>query len=235
LASEGEKKNLNICTKNSFAMAEWNSKLFGCADEGVSSCLYAFCCPSCAVADARVNMDGSSWCFNCLCVGSVQGYSIIREGYNINGSCFQDILIGCFCSPCAASQLVRETHSRSKLPGKAGGAGSEQWKNGLFSCMSKTDTCCYVCMCPSCALGSARQAYDGSDCCFNCLCMSTPLTSSIIREGYNIEGTCNSDLLKGCFCSACTICQFFNEAKERGAKPEAGGTVVQMAGGGDGV
>jgi Cys-rich protein (TIGR01571 family) len=215
---------------------DWNAKLFGCCDEGAGQCAYAWCCGPCAIADARTNMDGSNWCFNCCCVTPVAGYSIIREGYGIEGSCLMDIVTACFCTPCVASRLLRETHSRTKLSAKAGGAGAEQWKNGIFGCLAKTDTCCYVFMCPCCALGSARQAYDGSDCCFNCMCMTTPLTRSIIREGYNIEGSCGGDILFGTCCGACAICQSFNEAKERGPKPTGQQGAVQMqAGNGDGV
>jgi len=39
-------------------------------------------------------------------------HNVVREGYNIEGSCVGDILTACCCGPCAAVRLAAEVQHR---------------------------------------------------------------------------------------------------------------------------
>ena len=57
----------------------------------VGTCLYAYCCTPCALAEARTNLDGSSCCFNCLFLTSCPERWMIRSAYGIPaGDAFED-------------------------------------------------------------------------------------------------------------------------------------------------
>mmetsp|Transcript_18011 Transcript_18011/g.26219 ORF Transcript_18011/g.26219 Transcript_18011/m.26219 type:complete len:233 (+) Transcript_18011:174-872(+) len=181
-------------------------------------CCFALCCPVCANASARSRFDDSNWCFN-LFIGLPATRNLIREGYRIEGGCVTDILISCCCPICSVAQLLNEVDRRGSVTAEYGTNRSPveiPWDNGLFSCFKSCNNClCGLC-CAPCALAQARTNYDGGDFIFTLLCFSPCLTRSVIREGYNIEGTCFSDIIFPTLCYSCTACQLLNEVNSRG-------------------
>uniref|UniRef100_A0A7S2XYH0 Uncharacterized protein n=1 Tax=Fibrocapsa japonica TaxID=94617 RepID=A0A7S2XYH0_9STRA len=76
---------------------------------------FGMCCPHCAISQARSSFDGSEFCFNCCCVSPCLARSVIREGYNIEGNCFGDLIYPCCCPSCAACQMLNEVDERGKV------------------------------------------------------------------------------------------------------------------------
>eukprot|EP01111_Echinosteliopsis_oligospora_P010861 TRINITY_DN344_c0_g1_i1.p1 TRINITY_DN344_c0_g1~~TRINITY_DN344_c0_g1_i1.p1 ORF type:complete len:102 (+),score=6.23 TRINITY_DN344_c0_g1_i1:55-360(+) len=93
-------------------MSEFKTDLCDCCAIGCGQCMYSWFCTPCSNASARSEFDGSNWCFNCLCVGGPVAYNIIREGYGVEGDCCTDILVSCFCAPCASTRLNAEVQAR---------------------------------------------------------------------------------------------------------------------------
>lgn len=196
---------------------EWTNGLFECCNSGVGTCLYAFCCTTCARATTRTNLDSSDWCFNFCCLTQVLGYNIIREGYGIEGNCCGDILKTLLCPGCTTAQMLQEVKARGGYQYENRGADAEEdWKYHTFSCFDKFEAAIYTFCCPYCALADARSSYDGSDCIFNFFCVPTAIARNIIREGYKIKGGCMEDICCSVLCPFCTICQLVNEVAERG-------------------
>merc|ERR1712159_183265 len=206
----------------------WSSGLCSCFDD-FGSCAYAFCCPCCANASARTNFDGSNMCFNCLCASPCVVRNIVREAYNIEGTCAGDICLPIWCGACSIAQLLRE----SKTRGSATSAlvqtnqgqvikaeqqeGLNTWTSGLCSCFDDFGSCAYAFCCPFCANASAVTNYDGSNWCFNCCAKHPCMAQSIIREGkYNIQGTCLEDICIPYFCTCCAVSRLLREVKARG-------------------
>ena len=61
------------------------------------------------IAQSRVLFDNSPFYFNCLCVSPCAIRNIIREGYDIEGTCLGDICVTILCPFCSACQLFHET------------------------------------------------------------------------------------------------------------------------------
>ena len=172
-------------------------------------------------------MDQSDFCFNCLCTGTVPAYNIIREGYHIEGSAWTDMIFGCCCVPCAAIQLLNETESRGPLSTQFGGDGAGgPFRNPLFGCTKDINTCCMALCCPCILSAQTRGKYDGSAFCFNCLCIPVALSRNIIREGYNVQGSCCEDVLLSCLCGICVLSQLSYEVADRGQPGQAAVAVV---------
>ena len=69
--------------------------------------MMGFClCSHCMVAAARTRFDASDPCLNLLCLTPCAARNIIRSGYGIESNCCNDILIGTFCCPCSACQVI---------------------------------------------------------------------------------------------------------------------------------
>uniref|UniRef100_A0A7S2V1M3 Uncharacterized protein n=1 Tax=Fibrocapsa japonica TaxID=94617 RepID=A0A7S2V1M3_9STRA len=197
---------------------DWKSGLFGCCSSP-KNLIFACCLPWCAVADARTKFDGSNCCFNVMCVGIVAGRNIIREGYKIKGGCIGDLIATLFCPVCVMTQMMNEVESRGKVTAQYGSnrpATEVPWKHSIFDICFNSSNFIYGCCCPSCAIAQARTDFDGSDCCFNFLCFTPCLARSVIREGYNIEGSCIMDILCPWLCVECVACQLMNEVSDRG-------------------
>ncbi|CAM9709284.1 unnamed protein product [Choristocarpus tenellus] len=69
---------------------------------------------------------------------------------------------------------------------------------------------------PCCALGTIRTQFDDSDCIFNCICLNAWIARSMIRQGYNIEGSPTADFCLTCCCYPCSVVQMLNETQHRG-------------------
>jgi len=200
--------------------SEWNAKLFSIGE--MSTCLYAWCLPCCAMASARTEYDESNFIFNLCNLTPSMTRNIIRQGYGIEGNACEDILLPCFVGPCVLNQLLTEVRKRGPIRG--GEHGQQEWQKGLFSCDS--GACMYAMCFPQCAVAESRKRYDDSSFLLNCLCSGVALNRSIIRTGYGLEGNCITDILFSCILPICVISQALQETKERGrvqAKPPAAG------------
>jgi len=210
---------------------DWKVGLFGCFSN-CGNCIYSYCLPWCALAQARTNFDGSNCCFNVMCLGLVAGRNIIREGYRIKGGCIGDICVSSFCTFCAVAQLLNEVEQRGKVTAQYGSnrpATTQSWKHGIFDCFYSCNNCMYGWCCPGCAIAQARTNFDGSDCVFNFLFISGPVARSVIREGYNLEGTCIADICCMAALTNCAACQLMNEVQDRGKVTKQYVTVTQAA------
>eukprot|EP00658_Telonema_sp_P-2_P053716 TRINITY_DN4233_c0_g1_i1.p1 TRINITY_DN4233_c0_g1~~TRINITY_DN4233_c0_g1_i1.p1 ORF type:complete len:280 (-),score=34.55 TRINITY_DN4233_c0_g1_i1:502-1296(-) len=195
---------------------QWHESLFGCFSD-IGSCCYGFLCPTCAFATARSNMDGSNCLFNCLCVGAA-AYNVIRNTYNLEGSCVTDICYTCCCYSCSSCQLLREVKHRGRVDeGSHEGSGGD-WHKTLFSCCDDYLFCMYAWLCCSCANATVHQEYDSrSNWCYNCLCFSPCATVNIIREGpYNLGGDCCGDVCSTWLCMPCAITRARAEIRSPG-------------------
>lgn len=199
------------------------------------NCCYSWCCPNCAMASARQKYDDSDWCFNCLSLTPASLRNIIREGYQIEGGCMEDILCGLFCFPCAINEQINEVELRGATRGGATKSNVPQipWLSGMFGCCSNTGNCLYGCCCPNCAFAQARTNFDGSSCIFNTFCLTPCLLRNVVREGYNLEGSCFEDILATVLCCMLTAVQALNETDARGraSNPmsKAGGNISVAA------
>merc|ERR1711935_379659 len=209
--------------------SQWRSGICSCFND-CGLCVYAFFCPWCAVASARSNFDMSNFFFNLCCVNQCVVRNIVREAYNIEGTCLGDLCWPCCFGPCSAAQLLRETKSRGNcnavtVLGADGQSiqaetkeGANAWSSGLCGCFSDCSSCCYAWWCPCCAVATASSNYDGSNFCFNCLVKNPCVAHSIIREGeYNIDGTCLEDCCAPAFCAPCAISRLLREVEVRGS------------------
>jgi len=95
----------------------WKHELFGCC-ANFSLFLYAYCCPMCAHASVREDYDGSNCFLNCMCGSAGLTRNVIREGYAIEGTCCDDILLSICCQPCEVSRLDREVKQRGSRKGQ---------------------------------------------------------------------------------------------------------------------
>merc|ERR1712166_94768 len=94
---------------------EWHFGLFNCCSNPMHA-FYACCCPRCAAATAVSEYDDSNWCYNCLLKNPCAAQSIVREGpvwgdkkgYNIKGTCLEDMCLPCCCHCCSVARLLNE-------------------------------------------------------------------------------------------------------------------------------
>lgn len=187
-------------------------------------CIFAILCPTCATASARTTYDGSNWLFNCCCLSTCAVRNVIREGYGIPGDCIQDMLWTCCCTPCVIGQMWEEASRRGGLPrGPAGG-----WTHNLCNCCVYPMTLCYACLCTPCAAAQERSSYDSSNCCFNLFCVGAFAAYNIVREGYNIPGTCISDCLIMTCVPWCGVVQMHGEIQARGRSSRQVGANVTV-------
>jgi len=195
---------------------DFRSSLFDCFNPFSEAC-FTLCCLPCALANARTKYDQSNWCFSCMSLTPAALRNIVREGYHIRGDCCSDIFAGACIPCCTVLQVSKEVDIRGPPAAKRVQTTSGlQWNNGLFNCMNNTGNCCYGCLCPHCAIATARSNFDGSNCCFNFMCITPALTRNVIREGYGLEGGCCFDILVTCCFPSCAACQLLNEVESRG-------------------
>merc|ERR1712224_17756 len=98
---------------------QWSTGLFSCFDD-CGACLLGWCCLPCATAKARTDYDGSNCFFNFCALTICTARNIVREGeYHIEGSCGDDICMGCLCPHCVVCQLLRENNIRKGVSNNA--------------------------------------------------------------------------------------------------------------------
>jgi len=116
------------------------------------------------------------------------------------------------------SSQMRPTDIRTKeppsdiIPGEFQHSFCNCCSDGFFTCM--TSWLCGF----SFLNASTRRSYDESNYCFNCCCLTGAMARNMIREGYEIEGNCCSDvILSTCF-PCCSAIQLRSEVEARGRR-----------------
>lgn len=108
--------NINLVKQKIEYKKDFHNGLFNCCSAGCGTCMVSFlCCHNCLVAGARTDFDGSNNCFNSCCLSHCAIRNIIRQGYQIEGTCIGDICKSTLCTPCSAIQLVAEVEKRGPL------------------------------------------------------------------------------------------------------------------------
>lgn len=96
----------------------WYNRKRDCFNYGWSRFCYAFWCPSCAMAEAKHDVDDSSCCLNWWCMFGPAIRNSIRFSYELNGNAFEDCCYSCCCPQCAAVQLLNEASRRGPIRGR---------------------------------------------------------------------------------------------------------------------
>merc|ERR1719229_1835786 len=87
--------------------------------------------------------------------------------------------------------------------------GTNDWQNGLFSCIEDPMSCLFVWFCPSCSAGVTYEKAELGSCIVGCLlftflsCCYPCIFTSKIREKKDIKGSMVTDVLLCCCCSCC--------------------------------
>mmetsp|Transcript_13988 Transcript_13988/g.17877 ORF Transcript_13988/g.17877 Transcript_13988/m.17877 type:complete len:293 (-) Transcript_13988:311-1189(-) len=197
----------------------WDNKLFQCMDD-CETCWYGLCCPTCALATVRMDLDGSNWCFNTMFLNHCNTRFIVRHSYGIQGSgCCGDICYGVWCGPCLTCQLQNEVDTRGPpLAHTVRSRPHPGFHTSLFSCYNDPKICLKGCFCTQCAMADALEALDNTEWAFAFWCIPIPLGRSLLKSAYHItEGeSCAMDILLGVCCPQLAVCQMLNEVARRG-------------------
>jgi Cys-rich protein (TIGR01571 family) len=102
----------NIIIEQCKPKRTYHHSLMNCCSGGCGVCIAGFCCPGLLFASAKTKYDGSNFCLNACCISEIAIRNIVREGYNIKGTCCDDCIIVCCCPQCAAIQTYAEIRQR---------------------------------------------------------------------------------------------------------------------------
>jgi Cys-rich protein (TIGR01571 family) len=91
---------------------QFSVNLFSIGDP--KQCMFSWCCSPCALASARSQLDGSSQCFNLMCVNTFTTRFLVRSAYDISGSNYDDLTLSCCCVPCATNQVYQTVIKNGK-------------------------------------------------------------------------------------------------------------------------
>jgi len=92
----------------------FKNSLTGCT-KSIGTCCLAMICPNVVAAQARTAYDGSECWFNCCCMPLALTRNVIRQGYAIEGSCFNDCILSALCGCCISAQLSYEVAERGPI------------------------------------------------------------------------------------------------------------------------
>eukprot|EP00672_Neobodo_designis_P025570 CAMPEP_0174840606 /NCGR_PEP_ID=MMETSP1114-20130205/8786_1 /TAXON_ID=312471 /ORGANISM="Neobodo designis, Strain CCAP 1951/1" /LENGTH=122 /DNA_ID=CAMNT_0016074763 /DNA_START=37 /DNA_END=405 /DNA_ORIENTATION=+ len=107
------------------------------------------------------------------------------------------------------------------------------YTTGLCDCMQDTSSCVDSVICYPCMIGRQCGAADGQSdqcSCFGCICgyLFPSLSACCLRkklaERYSLEEGCCGQVIFGCLCPACSLCQTHREFTIRGVWP--GGSCI---------
>eukprot|EP00824_Muranothrix_gubernata_P009154 TRINITY_DN216_c0_g1_i1.p3 TRINITY_DN216_c0_g1~~TRINITY_DN216_c0_g1_i1.p3 ORF type:complete len:119 (+),score=28.19 TRINITY_DN216_c0_g1_i1:32-388(+) len=97
------------------AGATFTTNLCGCMED-CGGCIYALCCPVCATAKNKADVDGRDCtCCDCLFAHCFLEYFIrqqIRSKYGFEQAPCADCLVVAFCTPCTICQDAREIQAQ---------------------------------------------------------------------------------------------------------------------------
>lgn len=172
--------------------SQWHAGLFSIPDDKLF-CLFAFCFGPCAIGKTRQEHDQSNCIFNTLFVSSPALRSIVRSYHKIEGDCVSDAIIGCVLGPCSVIQVSTEVNHRGAIVQNF--TGDNQWSSELLGCTDDIVGFAMACCFGPCVAAQNRSKFDGSNCIFNFLFVGGALSNNVIREGYNIQGDCLTDIL----------------------------------------
>ena len=94
---------------------------------------------------------------------------------------------------------------------------SKKFKYHFCNCCSDGYATFLVASCGGCCCldATTRRNMDNSNVCFNCCCLGPPATRNIIRENYDIDGNCCSDVCISCCFPLCNTVQLSSEVRYR--------------------
>ncbi|OAA73726.1 DUF614 domain protein [Cordyceps fumosorosea ARSEF 2679] len=119
-------------------------------------------------------------------------------------------------------------HINSRSP-----AGAQPWYAGFFECFSPVDTCLITCCLPCVTFGQVHhrmqrsaelEGYEpiNTSClllcgaaCVGLACVPVAMQRQMVREKYNLEGSCIGDLARTYCCGCCVLVQNDKEAQHR--------------------
>jgi Cys-rich protein (TIGR01571 family) len=177
---------------------DWKIKLCECGDPLV--CIYSCCCPKCALADARGQLDGSNWIVNLLCVSPLMARWMTRTAYNIPGNAHQDCWSGAFLPWCAINQMLQTTRHYGRAP--MAGVGPEFNLNNRIGVSQRSNEnlfydACYSVFCSRCAVGYASMSI-GMPFWLGCCCMNVFEVNSAIRYHHRIRPMWDNEIWLDC-------------------------------------
>merc|ERR1739845_299302 len=94
---------------------QWTNTTCDVCADGCGVALCAWFCNPCYWATTRNMFDESNWCFNLMCLNGPATQSIIREAYDIEGSCFWDCVGPACCACCTAIRARTEVQARGSI------------------------------------------------------------------------------------------------------------------------
>ena len=179
---------------------DWSISL--CAPGSCTECMYAYCCTSCALAQARTNLDGTSCCFNFLFGNAISMRWMIRTAYGIQGDSFSD----CYTTLCCPCCVVNQMYQTSKILGDPFGPvpGShvdrgQAWASANEPCDCSSCFCSTFCM--HCTQGRILEDSMGMSCCMGCCCVNPCMARNMVKVHYRV-GNADDD----CCNDACIPC-----------------------------
>lgn len=186
----------------------WPLALFAIGD--IKSCIYSLCCPFCAIAQSRTNLDNSPFCFNMFCMSAPVTRFLVKSAYSIPVDSDNDLLIMYCCWPCAVNQIYQ---SSSILKNPVAQDGGREFNVNLWNSREKGwcktgKTFFYGCLMP-CGVGSALESGIGLPFCLGMCCVNPMAARHLIRYQYRIS----PDEIEDTFCShlpyfCCMCCPF---------------------------
>lgn len=151
---------------------------------------------------ARTHLDGSSCCFNLLCVNPFIVRWLVRSAYNIPGSVWEDLLLTVCCPICSINQMYQTTiYKGSPVKEKP---FTEDHKFGA-SCEGEeyVFNCVYGLCCSPCIVGHTLETAFDMPYCLGFCCINICVMSNLVRHHYRILGnTCFDDIIPH-------FCKFF--------------------------
>lgn len=168
-------------------LSDWD---ISCYDCGNPERCYTCFCPSCALAQARTNVDGSDFCFNFFCLFPPVTLWLIHSAYGIPCTANHILEIMCFGN-CYINRVYQTTANR--------GNPNANFRGKHKNTVPLNDPCCPTCACSSCLFAAAcpccffwYKLYEHMNmpCCIAC-CTCPWTAQNLLRYQYGIGGGVN--------------------------------------------
>eukprot|EP00008_Paramoeba_atlantica_P005706 CAMPEP_0201475186 /NCGR_PEP_ID=MMETSP0151_2-20130828/630_1 /ASSEMBLY_ACC=CAM_ASM_000257 /TAXON_ID=200890 /ORGANISM="Paramoeba atlantica, Strain 621/1 / CCAP 1560/9" /LENGTH=265 /DNA_ID=CAMNT_0047855205 /DNA_START=101 /DNA_END=898 /DNA_ORIENTATION=+ len=202
---------------------EWVYGHFSCYKD-IPNCLCTCCFPQCMYGSA-VSKSYGPWqmadcCFFACCGFQAGTYSLMREGYHIQGDTLTDCLYFLCCAnflfPCC--QMVNEVDARGVRPFShhARNLHTSDWETGFCEFFEDIPGCLISTILPQVGVGMLGSEYADFHFCYGCCCVAMPILRYDMRHEYNIEGNCCGDLCLSMIFPGCTYVQMKKEVESKG-------------------